>query len=155
MLKVLHIEDDPRCAAYVESLISEKVELVTASTLTQARDWIDHQEFDVLLIDQNICDSTGTSCCMASCWPYFMPIVVISEEGPTNSIKRAEELGVQGYISKDNLGKVDLLSHIKMAAEAHKERSTILKSLDNDMIEKVKPYIACAAILAPIVTASL
>lgn len=155
MIKVLHIEDDPLAAAYVESLIGDRVSLLNVPTLAAAHEVIASQPFDLLLVDLTLPDSRGPRT-IASWWPYFMPVIVMSGEVVEDPKRRAEELGVQDYIAKRRMSGVELYTHVRVAVEAYKAKDGAPRGfLEPEVFELVKPFIACATLVAPLVKAAL
>lgn len=152
MFKVLHIEDSLISAALIDGMIGQKVELVLTKDLASARKELSSNQFDVLLVDLNLPDSQNLATIQAL-RPYFIPMIVVSIEESHNTIRKALELGVEDYITKSNLDKIDLFKHIKMVMDKHKEEVSKVgngKWLDGDCFERVKPFISCLAAVAGI-----
>lgn len=149
LLRVLHIEDDLFTQGFVKVALQDKVDLTSVATLQDARLLISTHEYDVILADLYLPDAVGLET-LSSWWPHFIPTIVISNDDSPATLKRADSMGAYDYISKANLSKINLLSHIKIAVDKHKEENARKKGrwLDDATFERVKPYIACAAVIA-------
>lgn len=57
--RILHVEDDPDISTIVSSLLSSDYQVQQASTLAQARQLIDKEKFDLILLDIGLPDGSG------------------------------------------------------------------------------------------------
>ena len=57
--RILHVEDDPDITTIVSSLLSGDYQVQQASTLAQARQLIDKENFDLVLLDVGLPDGSG------------------------------------------------------------------------------------------------
>lgn len=57
--RILHVEDDPDCAAVTADLLAELGEVVTTTTLAHARTLLGAETFDLVLLDLGLPDGDG------------------------------------------------------------------------------------------------
>lgn len=144
-LKALYIEDDSTIRELIAELVGDKVELISVGSLGAAREALDRDSFDVIIADLNLPDSKHVNTITALS-PYFIPIIVLSALGCDNTFRRAAELGVDEYILKTSLDKINLVSHIRMARDRRKDElhnRVEGKHISMEGFDKAKPFITC------------
>ncbi|MBD3669594.1 MAG: response regulator [Gammaproteobacteria bacterium] len=57
--RILHVEDDPDLVQVVQSMLQETARVVAADSLVSARNSLDANEFDLILLDVNLPDGSG------------------------------------------------------------------------------------------------
>lgn len=145
-LRILHLDDSPVDRDLVAGLVGKHANLTTVSTLAAAQERLTHEVYDLLVIDLDLSDSTLTDT-IEALRPYLAPILVLSGHESPNVIRKAERLGVEGFITKRSLLGVNLLAHIGSICARHREKLAQMASglwLAEDAFESVKPYITCA-----------
>lgn len=141
-MHVLHIEDEDYAAYIVKEKLAKSIEVSRAASLHEAGLLLKVFKFDVLLVDLNLADSKGLNT-LKILVPYRIPIIVLSAISDDDVVSHAARLGVEDYIRKEELHKIDLVQRL---AEACVPRRLI--SIAD--INPLKRYISCpnCAILA-------
>lgn len=142
-LRILHLDDQPVAQDLVAGLVGKHANLTTVATLAEAKTKLHTEAFDLLIIDLDLPDSSMTDT-IEALRPYLTPILVLSGNETPNVIRRANSLGVEGFITKRTLLSINLLAHVHMICDRHWEKLTRAARgewLPEDAFESVKRYI--------------
>ena len=130
MIHILLIEDNTEYAKAVHMLLSEasdeKFDLIHVTRVAYGMQKMDHEEFDVILLDLNLPDSHGyeTFANVHSHKPDI-PIVVMSSEDDTALAVRTVREGAQDYLVKGEPNLKPLTRAIHYAIERQKAQSRL------------------------------
>ncbi len=87
--RILHVEDDPDITMIVSSLLSDDYQMQQASTLAQARQLIDKEKFDLVLLDVGLPDGSGLDLLnQLNNNDYNIPVVIFSAQDIPESVAR-------------------------------------------------------------------
>ena len=78
--RILHVEDDLDVVQVVGELVADFGEYVYATSLAQARDYLDEQEFDLVLLDLTLPDGEGVD--LLDTLAERVPVVIFSGKDP-------------------------------------------------------------------------
>lgn len=142
LIKVLLIEDNPADAGLLRAVLdivtSAKFEIVHVKRLSEALSKIQEANFDVLLLDLSLPDSTGietvTRIQKAS---SRMPIIVLTGNEDEQLGTEAVRHGVQDYLVKGQIPERLLVRSIEYAIE-RKQTEQQLKAAKDELEERVR-----------------
>ncbi|HEX9875754.1 MAG TPA: EAL domain-containing protein [Gammaproteobacteria bacterium] len=136
-MKILLVEDDHGDAEFLKACLrrqnANSVELVRVASMREAVDTIAQDDFDVVLLDLNLPDSTGQeSVHKIKTADSKLPIVVLSGEGNEDFAIEILNRGVQDYIVKWEGEGRTILRAIRYAIERKRseERLSFLAQYD-------------------------
>ncbi|MGQ4645872.1 ATP-binding protein [Lyngbya aestuarii] len=121
-LKVLLVEDNLSEAELIQELLSEnnaiKIDLIHAQRLEQARELLQQENFDVILLDLSLPDSQGldTVANIQECG-LNLPIVVLTARNDQELAIQLIQVGAQDYLVKGNVSSELLLRSLRYAVE--------------------------------------
>lgn len=122
IFKVLHVEDNPVDIRFFEEIAKEvrdiKLDIHTATTLSQAKDLLGSSKFDLIVSDLGLPDSMGlyTVKQIISDYPGI-PIIVMTSINDEQLGVKAIRLGAQDYLPKGNFDSGLLSRAIKYSVE--------------------------------------
>ena len=136
-MRVLLVEDDANDAAFLKACLrrqdAKAVELVRVASMASAVDTLKENQFDVVLLDLNLPDSTGQESVHGiKNADSNVPIVVLSGEGDEDFAIEILNRGVQDYLVKwEGDGRI-ILRAIRYAIERKRseERLSFLAQYD-------------------------
>ncbi|MFZ5517517.1 MAG: PAS domain S-box protein [Candidatus Zhuqueibacterota bacterium] len=116
MIKVLYIEDDFEDALIVSRYLTQSrdaIDLHVASTGAEARDKLQHNSFDCVLLDQNLPDTNGLALLqdIKSKWPK-MPVLMLTGQKDDRLTVGSSILGADDFIVKDEISTAVLTETI-------------------------------------------
>lgn len=107
---LLHIEDDSDLSKVIAKMLHDEVEMKSASTLHEAKKFLDSEKFDIVLLDLILPDGSGTELLPFLCRQHIPVIVFSAFELPNDYIKY-----VTSALTKSRTTDYDLLNAIKAA----------------------------------------
>lgn len=115
MSRILVIEDDlavGKVLAVTLHLAGHEVEVVR--DIAAGRDRLEHEDFDVLLLDVNLPDGSGLDILrlLRQDLARDTPVLVLSALKQEDSVVRALELGANDYVTKP-FGPRELLARVR------------------------------------------
>jgi len=115
--RVLHVEDDPDIATFVDSLLSDECEVVHARTLAKAIQFVTHEAFDLVLLDIGLPDGSGLDLLpMLSLSKRHVPVIIFSAQDVSADVARQ----VQGVLIKSKTDNEKLMQQIKLVINKRK-----------------------------------
>lgn len=138
-MRVLHVEDSENVALSVQELYGREIEIHHVQTLCGAKYRLQHERFDVLLVDLNLGDSRGEAT-VKQLAGYGVPIVVLAADSSSRQIRAAAECGADDYVCKSRLTEVDLVGRLEFVR--HKTALGRESSTPFADIESIRSYIA-------------
>jgi len=101
--RVLVIEDDPYARATIASLVDTMpgYGCEVAASYTMAKQMLEQSDYDLLLVDLDLGDGSGLELISMAKTQSDAKCMVISVFGDRQSVLRATEEGVDGYLIKD------------------------------------------------------
>ena len=144
-LNILLIEDDPGDAYLLQTLLT-RTEHVTfhleyADRLATALEYLDHHDFDLMLLDLSLPDSTGIET-IAKVLAHApdVPIVVLTGFDNEETAMQAVQAGAQDYLSKDHVDDNMLTRSIRYAVERHRLHIDLAKAQRQEEESLKKAY---------------
>jgi two-component system sensor histidine kinase/response regulator len=102
--RILIVDDNPHNLQVLGRLLQEKnYEIEFATSGKAALEWIESQQFDLILLDINMPDMDGFEVCheiRKNDTLNKIPVIFLSAEADRESILRGFELGAQDYVTK-------------------------------------------------------
>jgi len=119
---VLVVEDNPGDARLIQEYLRESpiiaAELTMVSTLAGAIDVLDEKQFDVILLDLSLSDSSGLGSVRALArTAASIPILVLSGNEDYDLIQQTVQAGAQDYLPKNDASSSNLSRAISGAIE--------------------------------------
>lgn len=107
---ILHVEDDPDFRRVVAMVLGNDASIVTATSLKDARQKLEHERFDLILLDLQLPDGPGLDLLpLSNSQTPACPVVVFSVQ----DIKPAAPQGVDAALVKSHMSNQMLLDTIK------------------------------------------
>ncbi len=134
---ILLVEDDPTAISHIKEYLSEKptfrYDLMEAASLDAALSLLSHYEFDVVLLDLDLPDSSGLDTVRRVITEYSdTAVIVLSSPANEKIARQAVRYGAEDYLEKVFLSPAMLLKSISYAIGRKKilqEKYDILSDL--------------------------
>lgn len=144
LVKVLLIEDNDADARFISEMFKDikttKYEISHAKRLDDGLDLLDHNSFDVLLLDLSLPDSIGLATFeKAHEYEPELPVVILSGLDDEEVAVRAVREGAQDYLMKGEVSGRLLSRSISYAIERHNSEKELIESR-NDLISLINNY---------------
>jgi signal transduction histidine kinase len=141
-IKVLLVEDNPADAGLLRASLSApdkvKFEIVEVARLREALSRLSGEQFDVLLLDLSLPDSTGIDTVSAAQkTAKHIPIIVLTGNDDEQLGIEAVRNGVQDYLVKGQIPERLLVRAIGYAIE-RKQAEEALRAANEEMEERVR-----------------
>lgn len=107
---LLHIEDDHDLSKVVANMLQDEVDLKSVSTLHEAKELLEHEKFDLVLLDLILPDGSGMELLPLLCRLHIPVVVFSAVDLPNDYIKY-----VNTVLTKSRTTDLDLLDAIKDA----------------------------------------
>lgn len=125
LINILLIEDNPSDARLIEEMLKEiknlKFNLVWVETLKDGFKHIDNKNYDVILLDLNLPDSSGLNTAYKTCKKVQnIPIIVLTVNDDFQIGVEAVKAGTQDYLIKNEVSSNLLLRSIQHAIERNR-----------------------------------
>jgi DNA-binding NtrC family response regulator len=134
-LKILLVEDDQGDADYVAEILSavkERPEIFCVDRIGAARQRLDNEHFDVVILDLSLPDSFGLDTFLkAHAHAPRIPIVVLTGSNDTQLAFDAVREGAQDYLLKEHLDGQFLFRSLHYAVERHRLVLKLQDALDH------------------------
>ena len=121
IIKVLLVEDSPTAAQLVAIYLKRGLpqhKVTTVSSVGEAMSEMRTTQFDIVLLDLNLPDSTGLSTFITvQAHPGDTPVIILSGDGDENLAVEAVRQGAQDYLVKANFDDAHLSRSIRFALE--------------------------------------
>jgi PAS domain S-box-containing protein len=130
LIKVLLVEDSTPDAAFVEEMLpTDSYSLVQASTLKLAREQSRKTNFNIVLLDLSLPDSSGLETFLSiSAFMPNVPIVILTGLNDQKIAAGAIKLGAQDFVQKLNLNEENLARIIRYSIERNKTETALRES---------------------------
>jgi DNA-binding response OmpR family regulator len=117
-INILYVEDNPDDQLILKRSLKEKMpieyDLKTVDTATKGLNIAQKEDFDLLISDYRLPDMTGTELIQELKKKHVeTPIILLTSKGSENVAVEAMKLGVQDYITKEDLASQRLIDSIK------------------------------------------
>ena len=156
-LHVLHIDDSPAILETVKYALGDEMIVDGARSLAEAREKLERNSYDILLVDLGLGDSGGVGT-IEALKGYGVPIVVLSGLDDPEILAAAAEAGASDYLTKPAVTSVTLRSKVKFTHARHKRQIGQEKQREMNRqigakrkaafeavaFEALKPFISCA-----------
>ena len=132
-LKVLLVEDNPDYRRLVREMLRKahetEFEIESADSLSAARKRIAEKEFDIVLLDLNLPDSSGidTFFTLHAAFPH-LPFIILTGTKDEALAAEAARAGAQDWIVKEELAADPLLRSMRYAIERHRMQQEMYTS---------------------------
>ena len=121
--RVLYVEDDLDLAEVINSMAGDAMELIIAPTLTEAREILANQRFDLVILDVALPDGSGLDLLplLKNSGGAITPVIIFSANGVNGEISRK----VDAALEKSRTSNEELLETIKSLLPAQAEKSLL------------------------------
>ena len=140
-MKVLYVEDHEALVEIFKHTYPS-LNVTWADTLEKAKETLETEGFDVILLDLNLSDSKGMNTLKAMV-NRGMPVVVMTAHPSKDFVKSAMEMGVADYIQKKSFLDINVEEKIRLAIEKHRQTKQRYSSFSFGDIEPMKRFITC------------
>ena len=125
-IKILLIEDNPSDAKILSKVLGEatstKFEITHADLLSTAMEYLSKSNFDVILSDLSLTDSSARdTLSMLKARASHLPVVILTGFDDEKTAIQSVYDGIQDFILKSQLKKESLVRTIQYAIERHKK----------------------------------
>lgn len=140
-ISVLLIEDNPGDSRLIIELLKEEIDVLfgctVANSLKEGKNLMKLNQFDIILLDLSLPDSTGVSTFeKALSFSRNVPVIVLTGMGDNELALEAVRIGAQDYLHKNNLYSELLIKSILFAIE-RKRIQEELQLFTNELEYKV------------------
>ena len=140
-MKVLYVEDhEPLVEIFRYTYPSLTV--TWADTLEKAKEILETEGFDAILLDLNLPDSRGMDTVKAMV-NRGMPVIVMTGSPSKDFVKSAMDMGVADYIQKKSFLDINVKEKIETAIERHRQTKRRYSSFSFGDIGPMKQFITC------------
>lgn len=160
LLKVLHIDDSPAILETVKFALGDEMAVDGVRNLAEARQKLETNRYDILLVDLGLEDSGGVATVKAL-KGYNIPIVVLSGLDDPEVLAAAAEAGAADYLTKPAVTSVRLRNRMCFAHARHQrfvnqERQREInrrvgtkqrEAFGSVAFEALKPFISCSEVI--------
>ncbi len=150
-IRILIVEDNPGDARLIEIMLKEAgvpdFRTVKASTKREAFSALTRSEFDLILLDLNLPDSTGMATCESFLKEFpHAPLVVLTGIDDQAIGESAIKMGAQDYLVKGNFGEEAFARSLRFSIDRYQynrrikedeERFHLIMENANDLISLV------------------
>ena len=142
MVNVLVIEDSEVQVSLITDMLSEAKDsdfkIANSGTLEQGLNALQQSEYDAVLLDLSLPDSSGLeSCQRVSETSPQTPIVILSGTDDEATVVKAQQLGAEDYLVKGEIGS-DLLARSIRYSIARKKAELSLKAANDELEQRVE-----------------
>lgn len=110
--RLLHVEDDLDIATIVDTLLGDEYQVVHATTLKQARQWVSQEVFDLVLLDIGLPDGSGLELIPTlNSQERQTPVIIFSAQDAPPAIAAQ----VRGVLVKSQTDNEKLMQQIRSA----------------------------------------
>jgi PAS domain S-box-containing protein len=103
MPRILHVEDDPDTRQIIATLLQEQAQIVSAETLAKAREYLNEEPFDFVILDLLLPDGNGTEL-LPMLAKLQLPVIVFSSvELDREYARYVTQALVKGHTSNESL----------------------------------------------------
>jgi len=138
---ILLVEDNPGDAELIAELLAESpvypYQIKAVSTLGEAREWLNDQTFDIVLLDLNLSDSRGLETLqdLKKAAPLMPVVVMTGLDDEETGIATVHE-GAQDYLVKGQFDSITLRRVIRYAIERQQSVKKIQRL--NDILSAIR-----------------
>jgi C4-dicarboxylate-specific signal transduction histidine kinase len=142
MVKVLVIEDSELQVNLIRDMLNEAkdsdFDVSDCGTLADGLKWLGDSQFDAVLLDLTLPDSSGLESCQRvnEASPQT-PIVILSGDDAESTVVKAQQLGAEDYLVKGEIGS-DLLARSIRYSIARKKAELGLKAANEELEQRVE-----------------
>ncbi len=123
-INILLIEDDPDFARLASNVLASstdpKIEFDHSETLQIGLDLLGKNQYDLILLDLNLPDSSNINTVAKACDNTEIPIIILTATDDESTAIQAMQMGAQDFILKSSLDRALLLRSIQYAIERKK-----------------------------------
>ena len=156
VINILLVEDDSLACRFVKLLLSdsseaEKFDIETAGNLSGAIELLNHKTFDIILLDLQLPDSSGTNTVkrIHASNPH-VPIVVLTALDGEEMGVQAIKSGADDYLAKGEIFRDVLVRSIHYAIERKKRHKLVEKTLKDER-KNVQNYFDVAEVILVVI----
>lgn len=134
-LSALLVEDNPAVASALREMLEhrERLRLTHVDRLARAAEALEHERFDVVLLDLSLPDSDGLQTVQRGCaMAVGQPVVVLTASDDDDLGNRAIRCGAEDYLVKDRIDEP-----VVYRAARHAIERNLLRCERDALIEKL------------------
>ena len=126
MDKLLLVEDDAEIIKNLKTLLKEENFLVfSAMSKREAKDLLEEETFDMVLLDLGLPDGSGYSLCTAVRQRWGTPVIILTAQDEEESIVTGFDLGADDYVTKP-FKPMELVARIHHVLRLRGARASVL-----------------------------
>ncbi len=119
--QILHVEDDPDILQVVARILQDTAELVHAHTLEEARQLLQTQHFQLVILDLDLPDGSGLDLLPLLRSVSTTPVVVFSAQDIGSNIFEEFKEGIQATLVKARTSNQDFLNTVRALVEGERQ----------------------------------
>jgi DNA-binding response OmpR family regulator len=112
--RILHVEDDDSLVELIKATLSPEADVMTARSLAEAREWLERETFDLVILDMGLKDGSGLDLLplLRGARPVAPPVVLYSASEASREVAAQVEAAL--VKSRDSIDH--LLSTVRTLA---------------------------------------
>ncbi len=125
-MKIMMVEDNEAIILGLEYLLSQEgYQADTARTMSQAENFLEQKEYDMVLLDVGLPDGDGFRLCSRIRERYRIPVIFLTAREEETDVVRGLDLGAEDYVIKPFRNR-ELMSRIKAVLRRNEKGNSIL-----------------------------
>lgn len=129
-MKIMMVEDNEAIIMGLEYLLSQEgYQADTARTMSQAENFLEQKEYDLVLLDIGLPDGDGFRLCSRIREKYRIPVIFLTAREEETDVVRGLDLGAEDYVIKPFRNR-ELVSRIKAVLRRNGKGNSILRCGD-------------------------
>lgn len=129
-MKIMMVEDNEAIIMGLEYLLSQEgYQADTARTMSQAENFLEQKEYDLILLDVGLPDGDGFRLCGRIREKYRIPVIFLTAREEETDVVRGLDLGAEDYVIKPFRNR-ELMSRIKAVLRRNGKGNSILRCGD-------------------------
>lgn len=126
VMKIMMVEDNEAIILGLEYLLSQEgYQADTARTMSQAENFLEQKEYDMVLLDVGLPDGDGFRLCSRIREIYRIPVIFLTAREEETDVVRGLDLGAEDYVIKPFRNR-ELMSRIKAVLRRNEKGNSIL-----------------------------
>lgn len=129
-MKIMMVEDNEAIIMGLEYLLSQEgYQVDVARTISQAEDFLERKDCDLVLLDIGLPDGDGLRLCTRIREKYRIPVIFLTAREEETDVVRGLDLGAEDYVIKPFRNR-ELMSRIKAVLRRNGKGNSILRCGD-------------------------
>lgn len=129
-MKIMMVEDNEAIIMGLEYLLSQEgYQADTARTMSQAENFLEQKDYDLVLLDIGLPDGDGFRLCSRIREKYWIPVIFLTAREEETDVVRGLDLGAEDYVIKPFRNR-ELVSRIKAVLRRNGKGNSVLRCGD-------------------------